>query len=73
VRALLWQIGLEFYDAKPSDVVELADRNVVRYLDAVDQRVVAYEFDSEFRCLGETRVHIANGRAIKPTSSNTWH
>ena len=59
VRALLSQIGLEFDDAKPIDVVQLADRNVVRYLDAQDQRVVAFEFDSEFRCLGETRAHIA--------------
>jgi len=30
----------------------LPDRFVIRYLDAQDQRVVAYEFDAQFRCLG---------------------
>jgi hypothetical protein len=59
VQALLSQIGLDFDDAKPIDIVQFPDRNVVRYLDAQDQRVVALEFDSEFRCLGETRAHIA--------------
>jgi len=59
LRALLSQIGVEFDDAKPIDVQELSDRFVVRYLDAQDQRVVAYEFDAEFHCLGEIRAHIA--------------
>ena len=57
--ALLVQIGVEFDDAKPIDALELPDRFVVRYLDAQDQRVVAYEFDARFHCLGETRAHIA--------------
>ena len=59
VRAVLTQIGVEFDDVKPIDIVQLSDRNVVRFLDAQDQRVVALEFDSEFRCLGESRAHIA--------------
>jgi len=59
LRALLSQIGVEFDDAKPIDALELPDRFVVRYLDAQDQRVVAYEFDAEFHCLGEIRAHIA--------------
>ena len=57
--ALLSQIGVEFDDAKPIDVLELADHYVVRYLDAQDQRVVAYEFDAKFHCVGEIRAHIA--------------
>jgi len=57
--ALLSQIGVEFDDAKPIDALALPDRFVVRYLDAQDQRVVAYEFDARFRCLGEIRAHIA--------------
>lgn len=59
LRALLSQIGLEFDDAKPIDALQLPDRFVIRYLDAQDQRVVAYEFDAAFRCLGEARAHIA--------------
>jgi hypothetical protein len=59
LRALLVQIGLEFDDAKPIDALQLPDRYVVRYLDAQDQRVVAFEFDADFHCLGETRAHIA--------------
>lgn len=57
--ALLSQIGVEFDDAKPIDVLQLQDRYVIRYLDAQDQRVVALEFDDNFRALGEIRAHIA--------------
>jgi len=59
LRALLSQLGVEFDDAKPIDAIELPDHYVVRYLDAQDQRVVAYEFDAQFHCLGEIRAHIA--------------
>jgi hypothetical protein len=59
LRGLLSQIGVEFDDAKPIDVLQLPDRYVIRYLDAQDQRVVAYEFDAKFHCLGEIRAHIA--------------
>jgi hypothetical protein len=57
--ALLSQIGVEFDDAKPIDAIQLPDRYVIRYLDAQDQRVVAYEFDAEFRRLDEVRAHFA--------------
>jgi len=57
--ALLSQLGVEFDDAKPIDALELRDRYVIRYLDAQDQRVVALEFDTSFRSLGEIRAHIA--------------
>jgi hypothetical protein len=59
IPTLLSQIGAQFDDAKPVDVLQLPDRYVVRYLDAQDQRVVALEFDADFRCLGEIRAHIA--------------
>ena len=59
LRALLAQIGVEFDDAKPIDAIRLPDRYVIRYLDAQDQRVVALEFDANFRALGEIRAHIA--------------
>lgn len=57
--ATLSQIGVEFDDAKPIDAFQLSDRYVIRYLDAQDQRVVAYEFDAHFHRLGEIRAHIA--------------
>ncbi len=57
---LLLRMGLNFEDAKPIDVQQVEDgRYVVRYYDGQDQRVVAHEFDAEFRFLGETRAHIA--------------
>jgi hypothetical protein len=59
VRALLSQVGVEFDDAKPIDVVLLPERYVVRYLDAQDQRVVALEFDADFHPHSEVRAHIA--------------
>ena len=59
LRGILSQIGVEFDDAKPIDVLQLADRYVIRYLDAQDQRVVALEFDASFHALGEIRAHIA--------------
>jgi hypothetical protein len=35
------------------------ERYVLRYYDGEDQRIVAHEFDSDFRFLGEIRAHIA--------------
>ena len=56
---LLSQIGAEFDDSKPIDALSLAEeRYVLRYLDGQDQRVVACEFDADFRLLGETRADI---------------
>lgn len=57
---LLLQLGLDFGDSRPIDALALPDGNhVIRYLDGQDQRVVAQEFDRNFRFLGEIRAHIA--------------
>jgi len=57
---LLSQIGAEFDDSKPIDALVLSEgRYVLRYLDGQDQRVVACEFDADFRLLGEIRANIA--------------
>ena len=56
---LLSQIGAEFDDNQPIDALMLAEgRCVLRYLDGQDQRVVACEFDADFRLLSETRADI---------------
>lgn len=53
---LLVQMGLNFDDSRPIDVMALPDgRYVFRYYDGQDQRVVALEFDSDFRSLSEIR------------------
>jgi hypothetical protein len=59
IPALMTQLGIGFDDAKPIDVQSVEGHYVVRYFDAQDARVVAYEFDNEFRLLHETRAHIA--------------
>jgi len=57
---LLSQIGVEFDDSKPIDALVLSEgRYVLRYLDGQDQRIVASEFDADFRLLSETRANIA--------------
>ncbi len=57
---LLVRLGLDFGDSRPIDARALPDGlYVVRYFDAEDQRAVAHEFDSDFRFLDETRVHMA--------------
>ncbi|HMK28771.1 MAG TPA: hypothetical protein VK473_03735 [Terriglobales bacterium] len=56
---LLSQVGAEFDDSKPIDAATLSEgRYVLRYIDEQDQRVVACEFDADFRLLGETRASI---------------
>jgi hypothetical protein len=56
---LLSQIGAEFDDSKPIDALMLSEgRYVLRYIDGQDQRVVASEFDADFRLLQETRASI---------------
>jgi hypothetical protein len=60
MSALLLRMGLNFEDGRGIDMLKLsADRYVVRYYDGEDQRIVAYEFDADFRFLGEIRAHIA--------------
>jgi hypothetical protein len=57
---LLARMGLNFEDSRGIDVVEVSPgRYVVRYYDGEDQRIVAHEFDDQFRFLGELRAHIA--------------
>jgi hypothetical protein len=60
VADLLFRMGLNFDDCKPIDVQAVnSSHYVVRYFDGQDSRVVAYEFDSGFRFIAETRAHIA--------------
>lgn len=56
VSDMLVHMGLNFDDSRPIDALALPDgRYVFRYYDGQDQRVVAVEFDADFRCLGEVR------------------
>jgi len=57
---LLSQIGAEFDDSKPIDALALAEGHyVLRYIDGQDQRVVAAEFDNDFRLLSEMRASLS--------------
>jgi hypothetical protein len=57
---LLSQLGAEFDDSKPIDALALAGGHyVLRYIDGQDQRVVAAEFDDDFRILSEVRASLA--------------
>ena len=57
---LLSQIGAEFDDSKPIDALDLGGgRYVLRYIDGQDLRVVAAEFDADFRLHGEMRASIS--------------
>jgi hypothetical protein len=56
---LLSQIGAEFDDSKPIDALALPEEHyVLRYIDGQDQRVVAAEFDADFRLLSELRASL---------------
>lgn len=56
ISDLLSHMGLNFDDSRPIDAMKLSDdRYVFRYYDGQDQRVVALEFDADFRSLGEIR------------------
>lgn len=57
---LMERLGLAAEGCRSIDARELgADRFVIRFLDADERRIVAYEFDRHFRYLAETRVHVA--------------
>ncbi len=57
---VLHRIGLDFDDAKPIDLLAVAEnRYAVRYYDNQDQRIVVHEFDGNMNFLEETRAHIA--------------
>jgi hypothetical protein len=56
VSDLLVHLGLNFDDSRAIDALTLPDgRFVFRYYDGQDQRVVAVEFDADFRSLREVR------------------
>lgn len=58
--ALFFRLDLVLEDTKPIDALEVSPGHYcVRYYDGMDQRIVAHEFDGEFRFLGETRGHVA--------------
>src|SRR5271169_965108 len=60
MSALLVKMGLNFEDTRGIDMLEVSSgRYVVRYYDGEDQRIVAHEFNSDFRFAGELRAHIA--------------
>lgn len=57
---VMTRLGIGFEGCRPLDGFALGPTHfAVRYYDADEQWVVAYEFDGEFRYLAETRVHVA--------------
>jgi hypothetical protein len=67
VADLLARMGLNFDDSRAIDALELADaRYVFRYYDGQDQRVVAVEFDADFRCLSEVRAQFPDQSGGEP-------
>lgn len=56
---LLEILGLGFEDIRPIDAHALGENlYAIRYFDSEERSIVAYEFDANFRRLGETIVHI---------------
>jgi hypothetical protein len=54
------RLGIAFDGCRTIDGFALGPaRFALRYYDPEEQRLVAYEFDAEFRYLGELRVHVA--------------
>ncbi len=63
VHELLVRMALNFDDSRAIDAAELFEgRYVFRYYDGQDQRVVALEFDADFRPLGELRAQFPEYR-----------
>jgi len=57
---LLTRMDLKLEDTWPIDAVVVSENlYCVRYYDGQDQRIVAHEFDGEFRFIRESRGHIA--------------
>jgi hypothetical protein len=57
--ALLEVLGLAFEDIRPIDAHVMGENLfAVRYFDSEDRSIVAYEFDSDFRRVSESIVHI---------------
>lgn len=56
---LLRANGLDHDDVRPIDAHRVGEeRFAVRYFDVEERMVVAYEFDADFRYLGECAAHI---------------
>ena len=57
---VMTRLDLAFEGCRAIDSFHLGPAHfAVRYYDPDEQRIVAYEFDGEFRYVAETRVHIA--------------
>ena len=57
---LMARLGIDFQGCRTIDGFALAPGHfAVRFYDPDEQRIVAYEFDGEFRYLTEQRVHVA--------------
>jgi hypothetical protein len=57
--ALLEVLGLAFEDIRPIDAHVLGENLfAIRYFDSEERSIIAYEFDSDFRRMSETIVHI---------------
>jgi hypothetical protein len=57
--ALLEVLGLAFEDIRPIDAHVLGENLfAIRYFDSEERSIVAYDFDADFRRVGETIVHI---------------
>jgi hypothetical protein len=60
IQTLIVHMDLCFEDSKAIDAVKVGEGHyVIRYYDGQDQRIVAHEFDGQFRFIAETRAHIA--------------
>jgi len=57
---LLKMVGMDHADIRPIDAhcLEGSDRFAIRYFDAEERLIVAYEFDADFEYLGECAVHL---------------
>ena len=60
LREVMVRLDLAFEGCRTIDGFHMGPTHfAIRYYDPEDQRIVAYEFDREFRYLAEMRVHIA--------------
>lgn len=60
LQGLMKALGLDFEGNKAIDAHLVEEELfVIRYYDGEDQRIVAYEFDADFRYVQEVRAHIA--------------
>jgi hypothetical protein len=72
---LMARLGVAFEGCRSIDGFALeAGRFAVRFYDADEERIVAYEFDGEFRYLTEMRVHVAEwvGDAALEEALSRW-